>query len=295
MKIVELGHTGVGKTTYMASMYGALQKGIEGFTLRASDKSDHTRLLELAKSIQRGKYPSPTDQRSEYNFYLQYQGKDVFHFNWADYRGGALREKQDSEQTQLLIRDLREADGIMMFCDCQALARGDSRTNQIGRIASFINNAINQGLDHPISLAIVLTKADLVEDIDESILSPLKGLIESIKVSELVQGAILPVACGIEPTNVEVPVLFALHVGVYLKAVYLAKEIEDHQKMAEYYEEQTKGIGGFLKELWDEFQGNITYRDLARSRMEKAIEKYKQYEIIIEPTQALSKYIYGEG
>jgi len=269
IKIVELGHTGVGKTTYMATMYEALQKGIEGFTLRAINPSEHDRLVTLARKIKYGIYPFPTDQRSEYKFYLQYKGKDVFQFNWADYRGGAIIERQDSIDTQHLLKDIKQADGIMMFCDAQALARGDRRTNQIGRMASLLNNAINQGLTKPISLAIVLTKADLVGEINDSILSPLNGLIKAMEVSKFIKGKIFPVACGRESINVELPVLFALHTGVCLQKDYLAQEIKEHQEMTEYYLEQTKGIGGFLQELWDIFTENETYRDKANEESKK--------------------------
>ena len=44
MRIVTLGHTAVGKTTYMASLYGALQRSYEGFTLRAKRAADHKHL-----------------------------------------------------------------------------------------------------------------------------------------------------------------------------------------------------------------------------------------------------------
>ncbi len=80
MRIVEIGHTGVGKTTYMATLYGIQQEGIEGFSLKAQNSSDHERLIELAKNISQGIYPSATDQRREYNFYLQYENKNIFSF-----------------------------------------------------------------------------------------------------------------------------------------------------------------------------------------------------------------------
>ncbi|MEC4818425.1 MAG: hypothetical protein SAK29_34915 [Scytonema sp. PMC 1069.18] len=293
LRIVEVGHTGVGKTTYMASMYGALQNKIEGFSLRAIDRSDHSRLLKIATAIQQGKYPSPTDQRSEYNFYLQYQGKDIFRFCWADYRGGAIRETQDSEQARLLLQDLREADGVLMFCDCQALARRDRRTNQIGRMISLMNNAL-QNLERPLALGVVLTKTDLVEEVkglEEIILEPFQGLFQAIDANDKIAATIIPVACGTELLNVEIPVLFALLVGVNTQVARLSKEMDEHKKMAEYYESQTHGIGGFLREAWDELVGNTTYREMAQSRYAQVQSKYKELEPIIEPVKALNKYL----
>ena len=141
MKIVMVGHNNVGKTTYMASLYCVMQQSINDFCLKAVDSEDRQALLKLADDIQKGKYPLPTDQRSEYKFNLRYQGKDVFPFTWADYRGGAIIQKQDSEQAQLLLEDLKKTDGIMMFCDADALARGNIRSNQLGRMTTLISQA----------------------------------------------------------------------------------------------------------------------------------------------------------
>jgi GTPase SAR1 family protein len=51
MKIVMIGNTNVGKTTYMASLYGIMQQQIEGFSLKAVNGNDRSRLHELAQAI----------------------------------------------------------------------------------------------------------------------------------------------------------------------------------------------------------------------------------------------------
>lgn len=290
MKIVEIGHEGVGKTTFMASMYGSLQRGIEGFSLRATHINDHNRLIKLAKNIEKNKYPAPTDQRQEYQFYLQYQDQDIFPFTWADYRGGAIRETQDSEQARLLQKDLHKADGVLIFCDCQALVQKDARRNQIHRMTALLTNAL-KNIDRPIGLAVVLTKADLVDEINEDHLKPFEGLTKAIEVSEYIASMRIPIACGSEPINVHIPLLFVLYIGIYLQANYLAKEINEHQQMAEYYEKQTHGFSGLVQELWDIFQGNTTYRQMSQESLEKASAKHKKLEPLIEPVEALKKYL----
>jgi hypothetical protein len=294
MRIVEIGHTGVGKTSYMSAMYGALQNKIEGFSLRASEHGDHTRLLNLAQAIQQGQYPAPTDQRNEYKFYLQYEGQDIFPFSWADYRGGAIRDNQNNEDTKLLLQDLRSADGVLMFCDSQALVRRDSQVNQIRRMIALINNTLPK-LDHPIALAVVLTKTDLLDEIDESILEPFKGLIEAIEASNSIDGGIIPVACGMKSKNLEVPVLFALHIGVKLKVERLNKEIMQHQRMAQYHGEQTNGFRGVFLEIWDTLRGNETNRQKAKQRSEQARKKLQEIKPIIEPSNTLSTYLQQFG
>jgi signal recognition particle receptor subunit beta len=290
MRIVEIGHSGVGKTTFMASMYSTMQVGIEGFKLRATQSSDHSRLLTLSQSICRGNYPTPTDQRSEYNFHLQYQGKDIFPFIWADYRGGAIRETKDSQQAKLLQQDLKQADGILMFCDCQALVQRDTRRNQISRMTSLITQSLGD-LDHPIALVVILTKADLVDGIDEDDLKPLEGLAQALQASDLISSTLVPVACGPDPQNVAIPLLFTLYVGVSLQASHLAQEIKTQQSLADYYIQKTHGIGGFLQEAWDSLAGSVTYRDMANSRLNQAAAKYKELSVLLEPVAKLEKYL----
>ena len=127
MKIVMLGHTGVGKTTYMASLYGILQNPINGFTLRAQSTQDHAQLMDLYHQIHYGTYPEATMQRGQYDFLLRYEGKTAYPFTWVDYRGGALRELRDSFETQQLMQELKEAEGIVMFCDA-AMSGGRVKT-----------------------------------------------------------------------------------------------------------------------------------------------------------------------
>ena len=80
MKIVMIGNTGVGKTTYMASLYGILQQQLGGFSLQAVNQQDHRLWLDLATDIAKSRYPEKTSQRAEYDFLLQHKGKDIFAF-----------------------------------------------------------------------------------------------------------------------------------------------------------------------------------------------------------------------
>ena len=57
MRIVMIGHSNVGKTTYMASMYGAMQVGVDGFTLRAARTDDHERFVALHRMTRAGRPP----------------------------------------------------------------------------------------------------------------------------------------------------------------------------------------------------------------------------------------------
>lgn len=285
-----LGHTGVGKTTYMASLYGAMQQSVEGFSLRAVDLADHNRWKNLADGIRRGEYPVSTDQRQEYKFHLRYQGRNILEFAWADYRGGALKETQESDQAKALLEDLKSADGIILFCDSNALAAGDHRSNQIGRMTTLATQALKE-LERPISLAIVLTKTDLVVDFQLTLLDRLNGLIAAVNVSSTVLGAIIPIACGKELCNVSMPLLFALHAAVIWQAALTHSTAEAHQELAKSYENQSRGFLGAIGWIISKVSDQPTFREMAAKERLQAATKLREFDIIREPAESLYYYV----
>jgi energy-coupling factor transporter ATP-binding protein EcfA2 len=286
MKIVMIGNTGVGKTTYMASLYGALQREIEGFSVKAVDSDDHSRLSQLAKTIQTGEYPAATDQRSEYDFNLRHKNKDIIEFSWADYRGGAITSSTKDEQTDLLISDLKNADGIMMFCDCDALVRNDHRSNQIGRMVTFVNQAL-QKVDHIICLGIIVTKVDMISHISDTHFSHFQGLISAVNASEYVIASFIPIACGLQLINVPMPLLFTLYGSVFLKMAILEAEVESHYNSAEQWIEQSKGVNGLWRWAKDSWNGIPTDKQMAVHEYQQSVKKYEAHQALVEPVQAL--------
>ncbi|MEA5554030.1 hypothetical protein VB713_24120 [Anabaena cylindrica UHCC 0172] len=290
MRIVMLGHTGVGKTTYVASLYGVMQQSIEGFRLKAVKPEDHKRWVEMAEGIQQGEYPMPTDQRQEYNFYLRYEGRNILEFTWADYRGGAIRETQDTEQAKALLQDLKAADGIMLFCDCNALASGDIRSNQIGRMTALASQALLE-LDRPVSLAIILTKTDLIENFSAELLNSLNGLIMAINASEFVLGALIPIVCGTKLRNVSMPLLFALHTTVVFHAATSYAAAESYADRAKSYETLSKGLTGAVDWIVSKINNESTYKEMAAKEKKQAATKQREFKEIYEPAMSLYSYV----
>jgi len=242
--------------------------------------------------IRSGTYPPATAHRDEYKFLLRYQGKDVLEFVWADYKGGAIAEKkQSSEQAALLEKDLKEADGIMMFCDCDALARNNARSLQIGRMTAMVGRAI-QDLDHAFALSIILTKTDLISRFDESIISPFNGLMSAINASEWVLGAFIPIACGIQSVNVPLPLLFTLHASIVLEALGAVAQTENYYNQSQAWQERSKGVSGIFRWAGDVWNGKPTDKQMAEYALQKAAVAYKKYETIKEPAETLIKYVY---
>lgn len=266
IKVVMIGHTGVGKTTFMASLYGAMQQRFNGFRLKCNNTEDHKRLLHLSHIIKNGNYPLGTDQRSEYMLLLTHNDEEVFEFKWADYRGDAIRlSGKTNDQARKLQEDLKYADGLMLFCDSDALSRGDTEANQLARLISLTQVAIRD-IDTPMAIAIVLTKSDMIAGYTRSMIEHFSGLISAVNASETVFGAFIPTACGIHSANVHEPLLYALHIMAYFKALYL-DQLREQWEEEKRKREEGRGVIDWLAskllglptdgQLYDEANSNL--------------------------------------
>lgn len=289
MKIVMLGHSGVGKTTYMASMYGLLQSSINGFSLGTEYSSDHERLIKNFYSIKRGSYPNLTAQRSEYKFELLYNDESVFPFHWVDYRGGAIGERSSSsEQARILKEDLLNANGVIVFCDCPTLESGNIRTSGIQRLINLLSVKLRE-VSHSIPIAVILTKADMVSNLGEHAIKVIEPLLETIRASDNIIGTVMPIACGKEMTNVEIPLLFNLYVGINLDLHETSQHIEQHMKEAEHYRDKSN----FFDWVESRFSGVPTWGDLADGKINEAMSKYYKLQELEPAAESLGQYLEG--
>jgi energy-coupling factor transporter ATP-binding protein EcfA2 len=292
MKVVMLGNSGVGKTTYMASLYGIMQQKIGGFSLKANDTADGNRLIELANEISSQRYPDATSNRTEYDFYLQHENQDIFPFTWSDYRGSAIRSVSDDQQSKILVDELKEADGIMMFCDCEALIANNKlkAMNEIRRMTYLVTEAV-KNIERPMSLVIILTKIDKIAQFQPDMFSPFEGLISIINASEWISASFIPVACTHQFINVPLPLLIALSSSVIYHAMLAEHLLNYHYSRYEEYNKNSQGIAGGIRWIVDSWNGNPTNGQLAKEELAKAVENYQIFEYIKEPVIALAKYL----
>ena len=287
MDILMLGHSGVGKTTFMAAMYAALQQPIDGFRVKAG-KGQHKRLISLAKAIMSGHYPDATDQRSIYNLKLMYQDQAVFDFRWIDYRGNAMNESNSSADARQLVADLQGANGILTFIDASELVGGSRRVRrEIGRLTALLGEAV-RGIAVPTPLAVVLTKFDTVDQSKgDKMMVPLEGLASAVAASRFVHGTIVPTSCGKELVNVHLPTLFALHIGIRGKLASLEGQYESRLAAAAEAESQ---VG-----LWNDFMAWLgeapNKRDEARSHRLSAQGVAQSYHALAKPAEGLGAYL----
>ncbi len=194
-----------------------------------------------------------------------------------------------SDQASQLLADLAQCDGILIFCDADAAARGRSVTNQIGRISNLVGQAINR-LDRVVPLGLVFTKADLVEELDDRIVQSINGLVEAVAASKHVVGTVIPVACGPTEMNVPAPVLFALYFGVLLKHNALVEQLNAQVALAQQHEAKANEWLG-LPDLWRSFNGETTYKERAGWAFGQAQAKLAEVQPLLEPIKGLQAYL----
>ena len=223
----------------------------------------------------------------------------VFPFQWVDYRGGALLErKESSEQAQQLIRELKEADGIILFCDADPKVRTRIRS-QIARMTALVTWALKSS-EIPTTIAAVFTKTDLVEEIDDELVGYVSGLFDAIYSSKMHVGTVLPIACGKEMVNPEAPVLFALHFGIVFQAILLSLQIEEWKQIEQHYEAKGETMSGIVGNLFKSMVGATTTYDYARVARRLAEEKKREIDKLEKPANLLEAYledvpiVYGE-
>jgi hypothetical protein len=235
MRIVMLGHSNAGKTTYIAMMYQFMNKGKghKGFHIQARDSRQHSELLENAQAINSGRYPPATSRRDAYEFDLSYEGRPVSRFIWSDYRGGALAERSTNEDMAALMADVNSCDGVVVFADAYELATGPDSYRQVGRLTYLMQRAIGERrASTPIVLA--YTKADLIKSSEDwsKAIQPFSQVSAALVGSSNVKGAIVTVSCGRRPKAVHVPVLWCLTHGVANMIKELQDEADDFQRQA---------------------------------------------------------------
>jgi len=219
VKIVMLGNSGAGKTTYLSLMYAEMSQGVFGFQVWAQDAEQHQQLLQDAQGIRRGVYPAVTHRRASYDLALIYNGAPVLPFSWRDHRGGAASGRtSDAGDVAELHRDLLDSDAIIMFADGAELVSSPRAARAFGRLSGHVLRALHARGQVPTPVVIVVTKCDLINLSDrkimEAVRAPLLELVNAIRASQHIHGTAQLVSCGPSPANVITPALWSLRWGV---------------------------------------------------------------------------------
>lgn len=254
MNILMVGHSGAGKTSFMAGMYRLLGENSDGYGIVAKNYSQKKQLEKMAQLLENGKYPAGTDVQQVYNFSLTCNGEEIIPFNWMDYRGGILlSEDPDDEDVQKFTNAINSADALVVFLDGEKLSDDTGKwIFEYDLLLTCIMNSLDIEHQSWFPISFVITKCDLLPNgaVFHG-LDRFDSLLSQIKDSKTI-GASL-VRCAINKYNYVVPfytLAYCIYGGtpIYVRKRQLA--IENAQQRQR--EHEATSILGFLGHVAEE-------------------------------------------
>jgi len=215
MNILMVGHSGAGKTSFMAGMYKYLGESTDGYGISAKKENQKRQLKRMADGLVAGRYPAGTDVQNKYEFAFTVHGSELIPFNWIDYRGGILlSEDPDDSDMDKFMKAIKQADALVVFLDGKKLSQSGSRWNmEYDILISCIENSLSVTHNSWFPISFVITKCDMVANgVSFSGLERFSNLFSQIEKSKNV-GAML-LQCSITPTNYVLPFM-VLSYSVY--------------------------------------------------------------------------------
>lgn len=176
LKVTLFGGSGQGKTTYTLALLYQMATGIDGFRIEAQDADTATKYLNPWRDfVVAKKWPAPTMGRREDRFQLMFQGEVITDFRWVDYQGGAINVPTDeSDEAAQLHADIQESNAVMIVADAFTIATRPLIEAEMLTSSTYIFNLLNNykfresargaGLTSGITVALVLTKADVLPE-----------------------------------------------------------------------------------------------------------------------------------
>lgn len=201
-----VGHSGAGKTSFMAGMYRYLGDSAEGYGISAKKENQKAQLQRMAQGLMRGRYPAGTDIQNKYEFAFTVLGQDLIPFNWIDYRGGILlSEDPDDDDMDNFMLAINRADALVVFLDGQKLSQPGSRWNmEYDILISCIESSLSVSHISWLPISFVVTKCDLVpQNAKFSGLERFVNLFNAINQSDKVSGMLIK--CSITPDCYHLP------------------------------------------------------------------------------------------
>ncbi|MBN1187322.1 MAG: hypothetical protein JXB49_33905 [Bacteroidales bacterium] len=293
MKILMIGNSLSGKTTYMGSAYGLLQNSICGFTIKCSDKTDHTWLLKIHNSLlNSNKYPLATDKRNEYNFNLNFRGTPILAFKWRDFNGGVINET--GKDSALLAKDIKESEGVMLFFEADALYKNQNNRTRVRKICNLLAENL-ESIETPFFVTIIITKFDLIlqeydgnDEIFKKIQEPFSDFYNSLSLNENIIVHVAPVSCTKEGLlHVDLPILTMLYGGLYLKFIKGYLDLNNEHKNFE----NLVSNSNIFESFWSALNGVPSNRSLAENKATLLQKLAKDLEILQKPIEELDNYI----
>lgn len=175
-RFTALGMSGSGKTCYVLGMYYQMITGLKGFSVKAENSSVaklEAWMDKLDEECGMDRFPAGTalTEVSDYEFKLKYALQDIMTFNWIDYGGGTLKERENNpEPYQMLLESIEQSPVLYVFLDGELLCQENSekRIREVKKNARTINDFLMEyseyHQDDMLPIVFVITKADMCAD-----------------------------------------------------------------------------------------------------------------------------------
>ena len=235
-KFTILGESLSGKTCCLLGMYNKMNEGINGYTIVAQDDDLDAELFEKFEKLDdesrgSGRFPVATDSVQKYLFNLNYAHKPIMPFEWIDYPGGLLREKNnaDPEQYKEISSNIQDS-STLFICVDGALLVGDDIERKIRNVKRKCSMTINRyfgkyfeagGKLPPVG--IIITKFDLCVQYTnpDEIRKILEQAFSPFFVTDDTLIAVIPVSLGtdikdddyhgeVDPLNIHLPIFMGI-------------------------------------------------------------------------------------
>ena len=176
LKVTLFGGTGQGKTTFTLALLYQMAAGIDGFRIEAQNADTSTKYLNPWRDfVIARKWPAPTMGRREDTFSLMFNNEFITEFRWVDYQGGAINIPTDeSDEASQLHADIQESNAVIIVADAFTIATRPRIEAEMLTSSTYIFNLLNTykfkeaarnvGMNNGITIALVLTKADILPE-----------------------------------------------------------------------------------------------------------------------------------
>lgn len=248
-RFTALGMAGSGKTCYILGMYYKMCIGVHGFTLETTNQTA-TKLEDLMDKLDdetgKNRFPMGTTltEVPDYSFKLNYQNQGIISFDWLDYNGGTLRQRENNPEVfAKLEKSIKESTVLYIFIDGDLFCYDDKdkRKKEVQKkCARSINSHITsfaEKYDEILPpIVFVITKADLCGKYlsKEEIMDILKESFSSVFHKGTTIYAVA-VSLGeeisaddysgeIDPKNIHIPVFIGIFHEFLNYCCYLKKE-----------------------------------------------------------------------
>ena len=319
LKLTMIGPSGTGKSCYLYATYFRMLEGVAGFNFNCKDFNQGLDLQDAwDMMLDEGVWPGGNTESTNFDFTCFCRGRSIGDFEWLDYRGGVLKEREEKDNdVAKFIQRAQNSDALLVSLPADLILAADSDDLKTKnkwrsvktRVLALLGKAFEQNPDT--ALIFLITKNDLCHSSEEGVFcvreiktafaryfqgTPEHVMIAATRLGRFEgegdafqQGA--KIEGNVDPKNVHLPILFPF----YLHAIAAAQEFEEKAENAknERYDyaqrAQVERGKSFWGKLWNGDSSEY-YDECAANSAEVA----KNYEKKANELNAVADEIWSE-